>query len=264
MRLASNRLSVLLAHGLQESEARVYLALLDSPALTASTLAKAARVPRSYLYNVLQELHSRGLVDILLTGGKRSYRALPFEGFLAREAEQLRERVAQIETEMRTLAGVFRPPPPDAAAATEAGEVRVVLGRRAVAREIEDLLQSAVEHVAIGASPGGVERAGRHLADLLAPTQRGPHVEVYLPPGVAREFLGSEVAASPRLRTSNLRSPLPALAFVADRTRMLTVHPLPDSEDLRHGRDLALFTSDPAFVQSWLQLLRDASASAEP
>lgn len=261
MRLATDRFSVLLGHGFQESEARVYLALLDHPCLGASTLAKTARVPRSYLYNVLQDLHSRGLVDILLIGGKRSYRARPLDDFLSKKAEGLREQLAHLEGEMKTLREVFRPPPLEPMIAPEAGEVRVVLGRRAVAREIEGLLQSAKRRIVVECSQGGVERVGRHLQSLLGskPEREHARVEVYLPPGAAPEFLGSNVAASPLVHAKVMSTPSPTLVFVADQDRMLVIHPVPDSADLRQGQDFAISTSDSAFIESRLQLLFDAS-----
>lgn len=261
MRLSSNRLSVLLSHGLQESEARVYLALIDHSSLAASTLAKAARVPRSYLYNVLQDLHARGLVDILVAGGKRTYRARPFDEFLAREAEELRARLAELDVEIRTLTGVMSPPALEPTVLPEAGEVRVLIGRQAVAREIEDILHHAATRVVIEASQGGLERVGKHVHSLIVSPllPHGMEIVVYLPPGAAREFLGGEVATSTRVVTRHLRSPSPTLVVCADGDRLLLIHPMPDSADLRLGRDFALYTSDRAFIESRLQLLRDAS-----
>lgn len=262
MRLGSNRRSLLLAHGLQESEARVYLALIDHPSLTASTLAKAARVPRSYLYNVLQDLHARGLVEIILVAGKRSYRARPFDRFLAREAEKLKDKLSQLEGEMKTFGEALQPPPIEPTVVPEAGEVRLVIGRRAVAREIEELLHAARGLAAVECSQGGVERVGRHLQSLLESplaVDGSLRVEVYLPPNTPREFLGGEVAASRRVVTRTMRTPSPVLVFFADDDRMLLVHPVPDSGELRQGRDFGILTNDPSFVVSRLQLLRDAS-----
>lgn len=266
MRLGSDRLSLLLAHGFQESEARVYLTLIDHPSMTASTLAKAARVPRSYLYNVIQDLHTRGLVDIIMTEGKRSYRARPFEQFLARQAEALREKLVDVERQRTSLASALQPPPLEPTNVPEAGEVRILMGRRAVAREIEELLYSAKERIVIECSEGGVERVGRHLQSLLAlplPQHRHCEVHVYLPPGAAPEFLGGDVSREHRVRTHAMTSASPALVFIADDARLILVHPIPDSGDLRQGRDFAIVTNDAIFVKSRLHLLREAIPAAD-
>lgn len=262
MRLGSNRLTLLLAHGLQESEARVYLTLLDHASMTATTLAKAARVPRSYLYNVIHELHTRGLVDILLVGGKRAYRARPFEQFLIKQAEELREKLADMERQRTSLASALQPPPLEPTLVPEAGEIRILLGRRAVAREIEELLHSAKKRVAIECSEGGVERVGRHLQSLLASRFCGQvelELHVHLPPGAAQEFLGGEAAKAGRIQAYALKTASPALAFIADDATLLLVHPIPDSADVRQGRDFAIVTNDVVFVESRLRLLRQAS-----
>ena len=62
--------------GLTEYEARVYLALLESPGAAAATLARQARIPRTRVYDVLKALLRRGYVS--RTSGKRLiYRPVP-------------------------------------------------------------------------------------------------------------------------------------------------------------------------------------------
>ena len=62
--------------GLTEYEARVYLALLESPGAEAATLARQARIPRTRVYDVLKGLLQRGYVS--RTSGKRLiYRPVP-------------------------------------------------------------------------------------------------------------------------------------------------------------------------------------------
>ncbi len=61
---------------LTEYEARVYLALLESPGAGAATLARQARIPRTRVYDVLKGLLRRGFVS--RTSGKRLiYRPVP-------------------------------------------------------------------------------------------------------------------------------------------------------------------------------------------
>lgn len=259
MRLTSSRVGLLLAHGLSDSEARVYLALLEHPGLPAATLAKMTSVPRSHLYTVLQDLHAHGLVDVLLDGKSRLYRAKPISDFLDKQAAELRGRLAEVEHQRATMAEAFQPPPYEAKP-EDAGEMQLLIGRRAVAREIDNMLQDASARIVIGASSGSVERVGRHLASALEATPGGStRFHVHLPPGAHPEMLGGDVASHPRVTTSRLRTALPTLGVAKDGAGMLFVHPIPDAPDLRAGRDVAVLTTDAAFSATYVRLLEAAS-----
>src|SRR5437879_6992338 len=52
-------------HGLTEYQARVYLTLLDLGSATASQISPLSKVPRTRIYAAMQQLHEKGLVQIL-------------------------------------------------------------------------------------------------------------------------------------------------------------------------------------------------------
>lgn len=81
--------------GLTEYEARVYLALLESPGAPAATIARQARIPRTRVYDVLKGLLRRGYVS--RTSGKRlTYRPVsPAEVVEALVAEERARRLRQ-------------------------------------------------------------------------------------------------------------------------------------------------------------------------
>src|SRR5438552_9260427 len=128
------------AFGLSETSARVYLILVDQPSMTAAALASASDVPRSHLYNIVQELHGLGLVEVIVEESRRSFRAKPFCEFLARLATDLRSELAAMENAAANFAPKLEPPPLKPLGDLEGGEVRLVLGRKAVASTIDDLL----------------------------------------------------------------------------------------------------------------------------
>lgn len=264
MKLAASRLGALLAHGLHESAARVYLALLDHPALPAGTLAKLARVPRSHLYTVLQDLHAMGLAEIRLEGKTRMYRARPFTVFLRQRREELETRIHQIEQEMTGIATALVPPPEDAPASAAPGNLRLVVGRRAVARQIEELLQAASRSATIVSSDGGYRRVARHLDALLPekPESGGVTIDLHLPRMLAAQG-GYERFQRDDVRIRWLRASSPLIAVSADDTSLLLTHAVPDNEDLRVGRDFAMLTRDAEFVRFHLALFREASESAD-
>src|SRR5439155_9519031 len=59
------RVRKLMEHGLTEYQARVYLTLLDLGAATASQISPLSKVPRTRIYTTMQQLHQKGLVQIL-------------------------------------------------------------------------------------------------------------------------------------------------------------------------------------------------------
>lgn len=264
VKLSSTRLQTLQAHGLNDSEARVYLTLLEHPTMTAGTLAKMANVPRSHLYKVLQDLHASGLVEVLVTGRTRAYRAKPFREYLERQAEDMRGRLRDVEETMRTLAPVMEAPPLLPSPEAEGGETRVVLGRRSIAREIDELMERATRRVTFACTDGGWPRAVRHLAPWAAAwaaLDDPPLAEVILPAGAASSGGWEGLGQLPRCEVAWFRVPRRIMVVVADEEEMLLVHPTPDTPDLRAGRDFAIHARDAVLAQDHLALLR---AVADP
>lgn len=259
MRMTVDRLSLLLEYGLSEYQARVYLALLEFPSLPAGALAKAAQVPRNRLYEVLEELQGLGLVEIIL-GETRSYRAHPLTVYLDRSVAELKERMDRIEGQKSYLAAAFQPPALAESGDLEAGQTRVLLTRRAVAREIDRIVDGAKESLVAVGSEGGWERILHHLS-RFAEGKPTVNLEIFLPAGAAStggiERLGEAGVAATRW----LHTPLRTLAFVADGKEMILIHPIPDDARARAGRDFGLLTTNPAFVRDHVSLVR-ASAVA--
>ena len=257
MRLTADRLAVLLDHGLSDYQARVYLALLDFPSLSAGALAKAAQVPRNRLYEVLEELHAMGLVDILLEES-RKYRAQPISKYLDRSLSDLKDRIRSIEAQKSYLDMAFRPPALGEAEDLESGATRVILTRRSVAREIDRLVESGTGRLVCAGSVGGWERVFRHLDRFPAARDRN-EVEVVLPRvvqqggGVERLAEGWQHA----IRWTDI--PLRTLTFVSGDQELLLVHPVPDDERPRVGRDFGLLSTNLAFVRDHVEMLRAAS-----
>lgn len=266
MRITTDRIGVLLAYGFSEYQARVYLGLLEFPSLSAGSLAKVAHVPRNRLYEVLEELHSLGLVEII-PDETRKYRANPLSRYLDRRVSDLRSEIGEIESRKEYLAVAFQPPAAADGEGLESGATRVILGRRAVSREIDRILEGAKEHIAACGSLGGVDRVVRHLArrnpagggaDALPVT-----LDLFLPkasrgPG-GLERLGGAVMSAVHW----VEIPTQTIAFVVDRRELLIIQPVPDDDNLQAGRDFALLTTNPAFVRDYLAFIT-AAAGVKP
>jgi sugar-specific transcriptional regulator TrmB len=258
MRMSADRLGVLLEHGLSEHQAKVYLALLDFPALAAGSLAKAAQIPRNRLYEILEELQSMGLVEIILEEN-RKYRATPIGVFLDRSVSELKDRIGRIEAQKGYLEVAFKPPELTGTEDLEAGSTRVILSRRAVAREIDRMMESVAESLVVASSVGGWDRVLRHLARVPA-NKRG--LVTIVVPAEARSGGGVErlVEAWPRaVRWTD--APLRTIAVALDGKELLLVHPMPDDEKPRVGRDFALLTTNATLIKDQVALLEKASSA---
>lgn len=258
MRLTSDRIGVLVEHGLTEYQARVYLALLDFPALNAGALAKAAQIPRNRLYEVLEELQAMGLVEIILDETRR-YRAHPLSAYLDRSVNELRDRIDRIEAQRDYLAAAFRPPEMTSEAELEPGTTRVLLTRRAVAREMDRIIEGARTSLLVVGSAGGWLRLLAHVERAEPKIVGGGGAELYLPKSAASSG-GAERFPTPWRRVATFVDlPLRSIVAIADEREMLLVHPIPDDEKVRVGRDFALLTDNPVFVRDHSDLVRKAA-----
>lgn len=260
MRITTDRMSILLEYGLSEYQARVYLGLLEYPSMTAGSLAKVAHVPRNRLYEVLEDLQSLGLVEIILDADARKYRAKPLADYLDRRVNDLTERIQEIEGRKEYLTVAFSPPELSEESNLETGATRVLIGRRAVGREIDRIVEQASASLVASSTESSAARVTRHLArsaeEMESRLPRPP--EIYLPESIRAmgvvERLGKFVAGDLRW----LPFAPATLSIVADDRELIVVHPLPDDDKVHTGRDFAILTTNPAIVRDHVALLRAA------
>ena len=250
MRLQSERISTLQECGLSESQARVFVTLVDYPAGTASSLAKAAQLPRNRLYETLEELNALGLVDIVLEEPRR-YRARPIDSYITRCSNELRARIDRLESRRPYLAAAFHPRDPETADDHERGTTQAITGRRAVAEEIDRMLNDARREIVMAGSVGGSLRLAKHLVEarLAAP---GLQIELFAPIASAANggwegYLEREIA-----RPIWIQAPRATLVVIIDQEEMLRIHPVPDDERTHVGNDFALLTNNLAIIHDEL------------
>lgn len=258
MRITSDRLGLLQTFGFSENQARVYLALLEYPELAAGALGKAAQVPRNRLYEVLSELQALGLVEVIL-GNTRTYRANTLTSFLDRRVSELQEQADDLASRREFLAVAFQPVKSEGMS-LEPGATRALLGRRAVAREIDRMLEETIRSIALAGSVGGFPRMLEHLASFEA-RAGGLDVEIFLPAVIASaggvDRLGPRLAACVRW----IPAPLGTVTVVRDEAEILSIRPVPDDGRLRVGDDFATLTTDEVAARDRLALLRIAAGA---
>lgn len=89
---------------LSEYEARCFVALTQLSEETAKEIAQIADVPQSRVYDITEQLHEMGLVDIQQSDPKRYY-ALPVEPALKTLRQEYTAQLDRADEHLRTLEG---------------------------------------------------------------------------------------------------------------------------------------------------------------
>lgn len=95
-------LNSLIALGLRANEAKVYLATLKMGQATVGQIADTIDVQRTFIYDILEELHDKGLISQVEVGKVRHFSALSVEKFKKRQEEKL-AKFSSILPELKAL-----------------------------------------------------------------------------------------------------------------------------------------------------------------
>lgn len=86
--------------GMNRREARVYLAVLQSPEASLATITRKTLIPRMSCYPILQELLQKGFIDPIILKNRRYFIAVPPERILSRierHASEFKESLSRFE-----------------------------------------------------------------------------------------------------------------------------------------------------------------------
>lgn len=254
MKLMTERLAILQECGLTDGQARVYLALLEYPSGTASSLAKVAQLPRNRLYEILEELNGLGLVEIILEEPRR-YRGKPIGEFLTRCTNELRGKIERIEARRTYLVAAFEPREQLTVDDHERGTTQAIMGRRAVAVEIDRMLADAGREIVLAGSNGGSLRLAKHLMDAR-PISPNVKIDLFAPKASAASGGWENLMEAGLCDIHWLDVPRATLAVIIDQEEMLRIHPMPDDDRQHSGQDYALLTNNLASIHDELVGLR--------
>jgi HTH-type transcriptional regulator, sugar sensing transcriptional regulator len=152
------RLKALQKLGFNESEGRVYLALLQHEPLTGYEIAKVSGVPRANVYSVLQKLEQRGAVVRLDRADGVRYAPVPSDELLQRLRQRYEHALAQTGEALAALAPAAESPP-----------IVQFEGRDNLIETAQQLIRSASEHLMLAIWP---EEAQALTAALASAEQR--------------------------------------------------------------------------------------------
>lgn len=255
-----DRVQKLKDFGLTDYQARVYLALLDLGTATASQIPASSRVPRTRIYATMQQLHAKGLVQILPEKPLR-YKAVPFARYLKTLAEDYRARALQLSENADVLAREFAVSPLETP--EQRGRFEALYGRRNVRDKILEMYKHAEnEIIGIGSthSPGRIARG------------LGPDLEEKAASGVSVKFAffigpGNEADVRTLSRYAEVRHIdffTPVTRHGVDGREFLMSHPIPDDDSPLRGDDIAIWTDDPAIASAMAQMAERIWAMGKP
>lgn len=232
-------------YGLTEYEARAYLALLELHGGTAREVASLSRVPRTKIYQVLDDLHEKRLAEVVPERPKK-YIAVPFEEYLERFEADYKEKLEKIE-EDRELAREELVPT-GGREPTQAGTFQVFKGRKNVTTKVEEMLQEAEEEIFHIGSSAAAQRFQYHTPILEELAEAGIRLRTLFPTTEKNEAALDELSETCELRRRAMEGAGAAILIV-DESAALVWHPVPDDSHVFQGDDVAMWTDDEVVVQ---------------
>lgn len=250
MAVTQERIQKLKSFGLTEYQARAYLALLDLGTAAGSQIPAHSRVPRTRVYETMQQLHEKGLVQILPEKPVR-YRAVPFANYLRVMAEDHRRKAQQLSLNAAALAREFSPSP--MAGPEERGRFEAIYGRRNIRDKLGDMYVHAETHIT---AIGSAHSPARILRGLSAELEERAAL------GVETKFAfftdrNNEPEVRSLARVAAVRHIdffTPVERHAVDGRQFLMSHPIPDDDSPSRGEDIAIWTDDPAIASAMEQM----------
>ena len=250
MAVTQDRIQKLRTFGLTDYQARVYLALLEVSTATAAQIPALSRVPRTRIYETMQQLHAKGLVQILPEKPLR-YKPVPFSGYLKALSEDYRRKAQRLSSEATEAAQEFTISA--AGSPEERGRFEAIYGRRNIRDRLVDMYEHADSHIiAIGSlhSPARILHGlGRELEDRAG---NGVHAKLAFCPGSENEAEVQSLSRISEVRRIDFFTPVDRHGV--DGRQFLMSHPIPDDDSPFRGEDIAIWTDDPAIAGAMDQM----------
>lgn len=249
--------------GLSEYASRAYLALLDLGETDARSVSRLAKVPAAKIYQTLDHLNERGLVEVIPDSPRR-YVPMPIKRYIDRMRRDHESAIRDLGKRESDITGLF--PVKGDREIRDRGNHVVVRGRRNVMERMALATQTAREDLLMLATRG---MPGR-IADLAKPLQtakdRGVRLRLLAHPEhvgderLAEIFAISEVRIAPRIR----EAPSDTSIGLIDRSRAMVVHFVPDDDSRTNGQDVALLSDEQGTAHLLSFMLENLWETASP
>lgn len=232
-------------YGLTEYEARAYLALLELHGGTAREVASLSRVPRTKIYQVLDDLHAKRLAEMIPERPKK-YVAVPFEEYLARFEAEYQEKLKKIAVDKKMARTELVPA--STRETTKTGGFQVFKGRKNVTTKVEEMLLASENEVFHVGTAAAAKRFQYHTPVLRELAEKGIKLRCMFPRSDDNEGAITELAELSDLCIRPVQGAGAAILVVDDRMALVW-HPVPDDGHVFQGEDVAMWTDDEVVVR---------------
>lgn len=239
--------------GLTEYQARVYLTLLDLGVSKASQVPSISRVPRTRIYSTMNQLHEKGLVEIIPESPIK-YRPVPISDYLdkvaeshVRTADEIVSKKEELEQEFAVKGGLK---------VEETGRFEAIYGRRNVRERLSRMYEeSESEIVSIGTAMSPIRIVRSRLPTIEEKFKLGVDMKYAFP--IDSSNRENAQILSQYADVKNIDMNLSVYFLVVDSKQALLCHPIPPDESFLRGDDIAIWTDDEGIAQA----LRSITAS---
>ena len=246
-------------YGLTEYEARAYLALLELHGGTAREVASLSRVPRTKIYQVLDDLHAKRLAEMIPERPKK-YVAVPFEEYLARFEVEYQAKLEKIAVDKKMARTELVPA--TSRETTKTGGFQVFKGRKNVTTKVEEMLMAAEAEVFHVGTAAAARRYQYHVPVLRDLAKKGIALRNMFPVTSDNEAAMKDLAEHGELRVRPDEGAGAAILVVDDKMALVW-HPVPDDSHVFQGEDVAMWTDDEVVVRDLKSGYEGTWASAQ-
>lgn len=244
MPINEDRLRKMQNLGLTEYQARIYLTLLDLGEAIASQLPSLSRVPRTRIYSTMNQLHEKGLVEIIPEKPTK-YVPVPIEAYIEKVAERKRLEASELEMNVDDYSLEFAITP--TVEVQKAGRFEAIYGRRNVRERLSKMYDGAKKEILLvgtWASPTRLVRA--RLPWIEEKSKEGLVLKYAFPVDSTTMDDVKVLEGLTDVRTIDMN--LPIYFMVKDSEELLLCHPIPNDEVVHRGDDIAIWTDDEGIV----------------
>ncbi|HLE46838.1 MAG TPA: helix-turn-helix domain-containing protein [Candidatus Thermoplasmatota archaeon] len=245
------RISKLAQLGLNEQQARAYLSLLDVDTATVNDIAKESRVPRAKLYEVLETLNRKGLIEVIPETPQR-FRANPPTALYDTRLAELRSEERQLRDTIGELMLQLLPGGKERAGDLDRDFLHLVRGRTPLVTAFKQLVERSERTLHILGDPLFLPRLKLYdeTYRAVAHFQAKGQLRILIPSNAVRAVEGRKVHADELADAVRiLPFPMPdAMIAVRDHAEVIEAHLLPNDLHPSRGSDRVVVHRDAALA----------------
>jgi sugar-specific transcriptional regulator TrmB/predicted hydrocarbon binding protein len=246
MPINEERLNKMKELGLTDYQARVYLTLLDLGVAKASKIPTISRVPRTRIYSTMNQLHEKGLVEIIPESPIK-YKPVPMSDYLDTVADTYKKKADGILERKEDLVDEFSVKA--IVEAEESGGFEAIYGRRNVRNRLNRMYEEAgSEILSIGTvqSPTRIFRS--RLPTVEEKFKHGVDIKYAFPIDASNLDHAQVLSQYAEIKSIDLN--LSMYFLVVDSKQALLCHPIPPDESFLKGDDIAIWTDDCGIAEA--------------